>query len=100
MIQQIILGTDVNLPMVETAIREGEARVIALVLSNAGQLQTVTANIPAVLKTLSEKRAGGLTRKKRIEMRQTLFDELPVPASADLPPSPELQSNEDSPQRC
>ena len=33
--------------------------------------------------------AGGLTRKKRIEMRQTLFDELPVPASADLPPSPE-----------
>ena len=44
--------------------------------------------------------AGGLTRRKRIEMRQTLFDELPVPASADLPPSPELQSNEDSPQRC
>ena len=33
-------------------------------------------------------------------MRQTLFDELPIPASADLPPSPELQSNEDSPQRC
>ena len=27
--------------------------------------------------------AGGLTRRKRIEMRQTLFDELPVPASAD-----------------
>ena len=42
--------------MVETAIREGEANVIALVLSNAGQLQTVTANIPTVLKTLSEKR--------------------------------------------
>ena len=55
-IQQIILGTDVNLPMLETAIREGEARVIALVLSNAGQLQTVTANIPDVLKTLSDKR--------------------------------------------
>ena len=55
-LQQIILGIDINLPMVETAIREGEANVIALVLSNAGQLQTVTANIPAVLKTLSEKR--------------------------------------------
>ena len=55
-LQQIILGIDINLPMVETAIREGEANVIALVLSNAGQLQTVTANIPTVLKTLSEKR--------------------------------------------
>ena len=54
--QIILLGIDINLPMVETAIREGEANVIALVLSNAGQLQTVTANIPTVLKTLSEKR--------------------------------------------
>ena len=44
--------------------------------------------------------AGGLTRRKRIEIRQTLFDEQPVPASADLPPSPELQSDEDSPQKC
>ena len=49
--------------------------------------------------------AGGFTRRKRVEMKQTLFDELPVPASEDLPPSPELpldlavQSNEDSPQR-
>ena len=55
-LQKIILGIDINLPMVETAIREGEARVIALVLSNAGHLQTVTANIPAMLETLSEKR--------------------------------------------
>ena len=54
--QEVILGTDIDLPMIETAIREGEARIIALVLSNAGQLQSVTSNIPAVLKTLSEKR--------------------------------------------
>ena len=55
-LQKVILGIDINLPMVETAIREGEARVIALVLSNARQLQTATANIPDVLKTLSDKR--------------------------------------------
>ena len=55
-IQQIILGTDIDLPIIETAIMEGEANVIALVLSSAGQLQTVTANIPTVLKTLLEKR--------------------------------------------
>ena len=64
-LQKIILGIDINLPMVETAIREGEARVIALVLSNAGHLQTVTANIPAMLETLSEKR--GMTCKVSVK---------------------------------
>ena len=55
-IQQIAVGTDINLPMIETAIMEGEAKAIALVLSKAGKLKTGTANIPTVLKTLSEKR--------------------------------------------
>ena len=64
-LQQIILGIDIDLPMVKTAIMEGEARIIALVLSNAGHLQTVTANIPVVLKTLSEKR--GMTCKVYVQ---------------------------------
>ena len=64
-LQQIILGIDIDLPMVKTAIMEGEARIMALVLSNAGHLQTVTANIPAMLETLSEKR--GMTCKVSVK---------------------------------
>ena len=64
-LQQITLGTDIDLPMIETAIMEGEAKAIALVLSKAGKLKTGTANIPTVLKTLSEKR--GMTFKVQVQ---------------------------------
>ena len=64
-LQQITLETDIDLPMIETAIMEGEAKAIALVLSKAGKLKTGTVNIHTVLKTLSEKR--GMTFKVQVQ---------------------------------
>ena len=55
-----IIDTDIEmeltLPVIKTALLEGEAKVIKLILSNAEKQQIVTDNIPSVLKTLSEKR--------------------------------------------
>ena len=46
---------------------EGEASVIKLIVSKAEQLQTEIPNIPAVLKTLPEKR--GMTCKLKVRIR-------------------------------
>ena len=68
---EIIHGTDIEmeltLPIIKTALMEGEASVIKLILLKAEQLQTEIANIPAVLKTLPEKR--GMTCKLKVRIR-------------------------------
>ena len=64
-----ILDTDIEmeltLPIIKTALMEGEASVIKLIVSKPEQLQTEIANIPAVMKTLPEKR--GMTCKLKVQ---------------------------------